>query len=475
MKNYFSKLLSSKVDFLPQTGRQAEFLATKADIAIYGGSAGAGKTYALLLEAARHTNNPNFTALFLRRNTTQIRNQGGLWDESLSIYPTIKGAPKQHELKWVFKSGANVKFAHLEYDSTVYNYQGAQVALICWDELTHFTQSQFFYMLSRNRSTCGVSPYMRATCNPDRDSWVRKFIDWWIDPTTGYAIKERAGIIRYFIRRDGEIFWADTAEELGVEDAKSVTFIPATLADNKILMEKDPSYLANLKAQNKVEKERLLYGNWNISYSSLGSVINREDFNRFDLNYFPQHIAQIYFVMDTAAKTAAANDYSVIGLFARTNTGQYYILDWFRGKLESPALEEKMIDMWHKHAILSPQGIFIEDASVGTALLQRLRRNFPVFALKPIKDKFMRLNDVLGIIKSKFVYIPTNVSWAEDFFTECECFRATMDHILMDKEEYPHDDQVDVLAYGLSRYINVIKPFIPTVKTVTPHISPIFR
>ena len=86
------------------------------------------------------------------------------------------------------------------FETTVYGWQGAQITLICFDELTHFSAHQFFYMVSRNRSTCGVRPYIRATCNPDADSWVADFLTWWIDPESGLPIPERAGVLRYFVR-----------------------------------------------------------------------------------------------------------------------------------------------------------------------------------------------------------------------------------------------------------------------------------
>ena len=69
-------------------------------------------------------------------------------------------------------------------------------------------------MVSRNRSTCGVRPYIRATCNPDADSWVADFLAWWIDPETGLPIPERAGVLRYYIRVSDKIVWADRPEEL---------------------------------------------------------------------------------------------------------------------------------------------------------------------------------------------------------------------------------------------------------------------
>src|SRR5271170_1350450 len=114
----------------------------------------------------------------------------------------------------------------------IYDGQGAQVP--GFDELTHSTKSQFFYMMSRNRSMCGVRPYIRATCNPDADSWVAEFISWWIDQETGLPIPERAGKVRYFIRVNDAVLWGDSPAELRQrygEDVqpKSVCFIPAKL------------------------------------------------------------------------------------------------------------------------------------------------------------------------------------------------------------------------------------------------------
>lgn len=120
---------------------------------------------------------------------------------------------------WLFddKNGntlGKVTFAHIERDEELEKWQGSQICEIGFDELTHFSENTFFFMLSRNRSACGVKPFVRATCNPDSDSWVAKFIEWWIDQDTGYPIPERSGAIRWMIRRDETIYWADRKEEL---------------------------------------------------------------------------------------------------------------------------------------------------------------------------------------------------------------------------------------------------------------------
>jgi len=259
----------------PQPGPQTAFLSTPADIAFYGGAAGGGKTYALLIEPLRHHENPNFFAVIFRRESTQVTNEGGLWDTAAEIYPGLGAKPNENKLRYIFPYGARVRFAHLQHEKHKTGWQGAQVPFFGFDEITHFSWGQFTYMLSRNRSLCGIRPYMRGTCNPDPDSWVRGFIDWWIGED-GFAIEERSGVIRYFITLNDEVIWANTPEYLikkyGHYDdngnqmirPKSFTFIKSDVYDNKILMQNNPEYLANLMAMPKVDRERLLGGNWDV-------------------------------------------------------------------------------------------------------------------------------------------------------------------------------------------------------------------
>lgn len=268
--------MKSKVELRPQKGPQEMFLSTSADICIYGGAAGGGKTYGLLLDPLRHKNTKKYTAVFFRKNSIQIHAEGGLLDESKSMYASIKGATLKTSPRprWNFKDGGSISFAHIERDDDLPKWQGSQITAIMFDELTHFSERQFFYMLSRNRTVCGVKPYVRATCNPDADSWVAKFIEWWIDQDTGYPIPERSGKLRWMLRRQDAIYWADTREELWERfdlktdeeraEPKTVTFIASTIYDNKILLDRNPQYLANLKAMATVERERLLNGNWKI-------------------------------------------------------------------------------------------------------------------------------------------------------------------------------------------------------------------
>lgn len=276
------------VQIAPQPGAQTKFLASEADIALYGGEAGSGKTWALLLETLRHIHNPRFGTVIFRRTFPMIESEGGLWDKASELYPLVDAKPNRGNMFWRFPSGCRVSFGHLQHEQSVLNWQGAEIALLGFDELTHFTAYQFFYLMSRNRSTSGVKPYIRATCNADADSWVADFIAWWIDQDTGLAIPERSGVIRYFVRIEDVIEWGDTREELyqryphlqearekyGSEVIKSFTFISASLADNPALLEKDPTYIASLMALPLVERERLFGGNWKIRREA-GKFINR--------------------------------------------------------------------------------------------------------------------------------------------------------------------------------------------------------
>lgn len=328
-----------RIVFRPQKGKQEKFLASSADICIYGGAAGGGKSYALLLEPLRHIHNKKFDAVAFRRTNPQILNPGGLWSESFNIYSLLGAIPKMSpKPMWTFPSGATITFSHLEMEQTKYDWQGAQVPLIMFDELTHFSESVFFYMLSRNRSMCGVKPYIRATCNPDADSWVAPFISWWIDQDTGYPIPERCGKIRWMYRSNDTVHWADKKSELWERfnlttpeeraEPRSVAFINSTLQDNKLLMQRDPSYLANLKALPTVERERLLYGNWKIKQAA-GLFFKRTQVQNM-LPVVPDDVVKIVRAWDLAATPETEKGdpaYTAGVLMGKRANGRYLIID----------------------------------------------------------------------------------------------------------------------------------------------------
>jgi len=245
----------------------------------------------LVTEPLRHVDVFGFSAVIFRRVLTNAKKAGGLWDEMTELYPLFDAYPRTHASEWLFPRGSKIHVGSIQYENTKLEWQGAQICYLAFDELSHFSESMFWYMFSRNRSKCGVRPYIRATTNPvseddEQAGWVNRLVSWWIDQDTGYPIAERSGVLRWFVRNSGELIWADTKEELterfpcdcGRKEAgedghdpgcryrvpKSFTFIGAKLSDNPALMRKDPDYEANLLNLPTVEQMRLYGGNWKV-------------------------------------------------------------------------------------------------------------------------------------------------------------------------------------------------------------------
>ncbi|NJL06606.1 MAG: terminase, partial [Chloroflexaceae bacterium] len=256
--------------------KQRLFLQSRADIAWYGGAAGGGKSFALILDPLRYVHIRDFTAVLFRSSFPQLVNPGGLLAETVAIYPDLGGVLRKSNLTWRFPSGATIKLGYVGSDQDVLKWQGSQIAMLGFDELTHFTEYQFWYMLSRNRSACGIKPYVRATMNPDADHFAASMLAWWLDEQ-GYAIPERSGALRHFVRDGDTIRWVepDALDDAGLP-ARSFSFVSADVYDNPALLAKDHGYLSNLLALPTVERERLLRGNWRIR-ATAGTVFHRDN------------------------------------------------------------------------------------------------------------------------------------------------------------------------------------------------------
>lgn len=334
----------------PQPGPQTTFLACRADIGIYGGGVYGGKTWALTTGPLAYRVVPGFSCVTFRRTRPDIRNPGSLWDESMKWYPMCGGTPREASLEWDFPGGVTLKFDGLQHDSDALSWKSAQITCIQFDQLEEFTEFQFWYMQTRNRSACGVEPYTRAGCNPLADSWLAAFLHWWWDPDTGYAIAERSGAARWFIRVQDEIVWADftcpcdtdmttwlmaeaaAKSQLDVRYpgfgryARSVAFIRAALTDNPIGVAQDPGYEARVRAQSLVEQERLLGGNWKIRPAA-GLVFDRAWFDIVGARPAQARWARYW---DKAA-TAGGGDYTVGTLMGEAH-GVFYVGDVIRGQ-----------------------------------------------------------------------------------------------------------------------------------------------
>lgn len=292
---------------IAQAGAQERMLAIDADVKIVGGNRGGSKTFSLLLEALRDIKNPKFKAIILRNG---MKDLDDLISSSYEVYKEFGYFNKSiNDKTWNFNNDGYLKMSYYAGNMEDFEtrFRGRQFSYIGIDEVTQIPYKKFKFLLTNNRNAAGIRNRIWGTCNPDPDSWVRKFIDWWIGDD-GFPIPERDGVIRYCFM-DGDsvenIYWGDSPEEVyeqcksiidemwsdeyeakGLKKTmfvKSVVFIRATLADNEKLLLSDPSYLSNLAGQPKEVRDRELGGNWNArAYGD--DMISLEDMNAFFVN-----------------------------------------------------------------------------------------------------------------------------------------------------------------------------------------------
>ena len=260
---------AQSVVFKPNPGPQTEFLSASEREVLYGGSAGGGKSYAMLADPLHGLNDPNFSGLLVRHTTEELRE---LIQKSQELYPRAIPGIKWSERKsqWTSPRGGRLWMSYLDKDMDVTRYQGQAFNWIGFDELTQWPSPfAWDYMRSRLRSASSMELglYMRATTNPGGSghSWVKKmFIDpapynkpfWATNIETGEEIKYPAGHSKagqsLFKRR----------------------FIPASLFDNPYLAESG-DYEAMLLSLPEHQRKQLLEGNWDVNEGAAFPEWNR--------------------------------------------------------------------------------------------------------------------------------------------------------------------------------------------------------
>ena len=233
------KEITQDIIFKANEGPQEDFLAAGETDVLYGGSAGGGKSYAMIVDPLRFAHRSAHRALILRRSMPELRE---LIDKSRELYPKAFPGCKYREVEklWNFPSGAKIEFGFLERDADVYRYQGQAYSWIGFDEITHLpTEFSWNYLASRLRTTDpDITPYMRCTANPGGVGahWVKK---------------------RY-------ISPAPPNDSFLGADGITRKFIPARLQDNPYLAY-DGRYEQMLKSLPPAQRKQLLEGDWDVA------------------------------------------------------------------------------------------------------------------------------------------------------------------------------------------------------------------
>ena len=215
---------------------------------LFGGAAGGGKSHGQLLDALRFAVcYPGSRQLMLRRTMPEL--ERSLVPAALRLYPQCIAKYKVSEHRWDFANGSALEFGYCDAESDVTRYQSAEYDVIRFDELTHFTESQFTYLLSRIRGTNGFPKQVKATTNPGGvgHQWVKsRFID---------------------------SMPPDTVREF---DGGTRLFLPARLGDNPFLRKADAGYEKRLKLLSPTDRKALLDGVWELNEGQYFSEFSRD-------------------------------------------------------------------------------------------------------------------------------------------------------------------------------------------------------
>jgi predicted phage terminase large subunit-like protein len=420
----------------PQPGPQTAILSTPADIAFYGGAAGGGKTWALLFEAARHVDTPNYYGAIFRREIAQITIQGGLWDESQKLYPMVGANPSISSRKWTFPSGSTIRFEGCEQEIDKLKYQGAQFGFLGFDEVTHFTASQFWYLRSRCRSMTGIRPVVRATCNPDPHSWVKQIIQPWLD-----GLKQ-PGELAWYLRENDDLVEVPA----GTPDAISITFIPAKVTDNQKLLSADPAYLANLKSLSLADRKALLEGSWEIV--STGNIFKHEWWKYYNEQSEYVDVVRYWDFAATEATGKNDPDYTVGLKLGKTADGFFDVLDVQRFRESPSETERRIVATAAADGKAVTQFFEQEPGSSGKIVVDHYIRTvlsgYPAKAVKKTGSKLEEAKPVSAATENGLVRLPSGAPWVLPFTNEAAMFPS----------KTVHDDQVDALSGAFNQVNN---------------------
>lgn len=315
------------------TKKQQSFIDSKAFETLFGGAAGGGKSYGQLVDALLYALKYSKSKQIIFR-TTFADLEKSLIRTSMELYPLSIAVYNSSKHTWKFKNGSIIDFGYIQYEKDVYQYQSAEYDVIRFDELTHFTEFMYTYLISRCR---GANPYpkcIKSSTNPGGigHNWVKeRFIDIGM-PNTIHTCKLETG------------------------ETTTRIFIPSLVQDNKFMLTYDPDYIKRLDALPEKERKALKYGDWDI--------FDGQFFNEFKRSVHviePFEIPKdwyVYFVMDYGLDMLAgywiAVDYNNNAYVFREVYESNLLVSQARDKIKSMTNEDIYIylappDMWNKH------------------------------------------------------------------------------------------------------------------------------
>ncbi len=230
------------------TPKQERFISATASEVLFGGAAGGGKSYGQVIDALLFALKfAGSKQLLLRRTFPEL--DKSIIRTVLELYPRKIFRYNKSSHTGKFANGSVIDFGYCDSENDVYKYQSAEYDIIRFDELTHFTEQMYIYLISRVRGANDFPKQIKSSTNPGGvgHSWVKgRFID------------------------------TAPADEVYETEAGSRIFIPSKVSDNEFLLKKDPAYVKRLENLSDKDKRALLYGDWDIFDGQYFTEWNRE-------------------------------------------------------------------------------------------------------------------------------------------------------------------------------------------------------
>ena len=483
----------------PQKGPQEMFVNLWDDnpLVFYGGSAGGGKTYAILLDVLKYVDCPDAYLVFFRNTMKQIERT--LWPEAKDMYHNflhdvdgriLPGAAIKEQAKViVFPSGAKVEFSFLDNEAEIKkNWQGAQLTGAYFEEFGNHSEFAFNYVRTRMRSKSKYRSFIRCTLNPEPGHFCLKYLARFICQKTGYAIKEFSGKAAYYIFDKGEVITSWDAQEIidkyPNKKPRKYTFIPSSLKDNPKMMEVNEDYEEDLKSNDPANAELLLHGNW------LWKPCANGIFDRSSIKYVDKVPLGCTYIRawDKASSKPAKEggtskqldpDYTASIKFGKDKDGNIYVMgDYVRDPdgnqiariRETPGprdnhIEKQAYSDGDDVVIIMPKDpgqAGVVEVAESSKKLQALGFTVKQDPSPPNKSKRLRFEPFVSAC-----YVG-NVYWVKSSFSP-----AVWDYMILELENFDgdknngyHDDLVDVCssAYTSCQKVKVFKvPHLPDI------------
>jgi hypothetical protein len=315
------------------TKKQQAFIDSQAFETLFGGAAGGGKSYGQLVDGLLYAlKYPKSKQIIFRSTFADL--EKSLIRTSMDLYPLSIADYNSSKHTWKFKNGSIVDFGYIQYEKDVYQYQSAEYDVIRFDELTHFTEFMYTYMISRCR---GANPYpkcIKSSTNPGGvgHNWVKeRFIDIGA-PNVIHTCKLETG------------------------ETTTRIFIPSLVQDNKFMLTYDPDYIKRLDALPEKERRALKYGDWDIFDGQFFTEFKR-DIHVIEPFEIPKDW-YIYFVMDYGLDKLAgywiAVDYNNNAYVFREVYESNLLVSQARDKIKEMTNEQIYLylappDLWNRH------------------------------------------------------------------------------------------------------------------------------